>query len=498
MTLNRQERFLAGSKFDNRYFDKECPNEKLDGFGDFWGLNREIDKFHDHKSGKTEMVSDDISDFWGLNCEKGNFRDPKDEKTKMVSDDIVDLLPQDPFDMDISTKVTAITSWLEDINKDFGLNNLGFHTDEIEVDAQLFAELNIVLNGAMRIHQDVGVQKIDENSYASEIDIGEGLHNSFGCMDVEMEDIINSSYWVFRDAAHEDQSAMNDRCDGDGSAPSDALYLALNYLGLRDLLSIERVCKALRDVVRSDPLLWRNIHVGPPLSNHITDDILIRLTDRAQGHLHSLSLVHCPWITDSSLNCVLERNPSLKKLSVPGCGGVTADCILRNLKVLQSSGKPRLKYLGIDGLFGMTRQHFEEFKVLLGVDSSKLPSTRKPRFFQGYQLSVSSDDDHAIDIEICPKCQRLSVAYDCPSESCQKKKSTAQSCRACTICIKRCINCGRCLDNYEYEELFSFDLICLDCFREVLDRQERQKRITVPLENSVPHKQTSCHFFLCG
>ncbi|XP_060191564.1 F-box protein SKIP14-like [Lycium barbarum] len=485
MTVNREETFLAGPKFDNRLLDKECINEKLDCFGDFWGLNCEIDNFHDRESGKTEMVCDDISDFWGLNCEKGNLQDHNDENRNMGVDDIVDLLPRDPFDMDISTKVTAFTGWLEDFNNDFGLNNLGFRTD----DAQLFAELNIVLNGAMRIHQDVG-----ENSYVSEIDIGEGLHDSFGCMDVEMEDIISSSYWVFRDAAHEDQSGMNDHC----GAPSDALYLALNYLGLRDLLSVERVCKGLRDVVRSDPLLWRNIHVDHPLSGKITDDILVKLTDRAQGHLQSLSLVHCARITDNGLNCVFERNPNLKKLSVPGCGRLTADGILRNLKILKSAGKPRLKYLGIDGLFGMTHQHFEEFKVLLGVDSSKLPSNRKPRFFQGDQLSVSSDDDHAIDIEICPKCQQLRVVYDCPSESCQKKKSTAQLCRACTICIKRCINCGRCLNNCEYEELFSFDLLCLDCCRQVLDRQERQERVTVPLENPVPHKQTNCHFFLCG
>ncbi|CAN4082324.1 unnamed protein product [Withania somnifera] len=491
MTLNREERFLAGSKFDSKYLDRECPNEELDPFADFWGLNSEYDK-----SGKTQMVSEDISDFWGLNYEKG---DHKGERTKMVSDDIVDLLPQDPFDMDISTKVTAITGWLEDINKDFGLNNLGFVTDEIEVDAQLFAELNIVLNGAMRIHQDVGIQKIGENSYVSEIDIGEGLHDSFACMDVEMKDIINSSYWVFRDAAvHEDQSGMNDDRDGDGGAPSDALYLAFGYLGLRDLLSIERVSKALRDVVRSDPLLWRDIHVDHPLSNKITDDILIKLTDRAQGRLHSLSLVHCPRITDSSLNCVVERNPSLKKLNVPGCGRLTADSVLWNLKLLKSAGKPRIKYLGIDGLFGMTYQHFEEFKVLLGVDNSKLPSTSKPRFFQGYQLSVYFGDDHAIDIEVCPKCQQLRVVYDCPSESCQKKKSTAQYCRACTVCIKRCINCGGCLNNCEYEELFSFDLLCLDCCREVLDSQERLEKITVTLENPVPHKQTSCHIFLCG
>lgn len=461
MDLNGEENFLDGTKFDNSYLDMECSNQRLDRFGDFWGLNREIDKFDDRKSGQTEMVSNDISDFWDLNCENSNFQDHKVENTKMGSDDIVDLLPQDPFDMDISTKVTAITGWLEGINKDFGLKDLGFCTDEIELDVHLYSEFNIVLKGAMRIHQD---------------------------MDVEMEDVINSSCWVFRDAAHEDQWGMNDHCDGDQGAPSDALCLALNYLGLRDLLSIERVCKALRDVVRSDPLLWRNIHVGHPLSNKITDDILIKLTDRAQGHLHSLSLVHCPRITDGSLNCVFERNPNLKKLSVPECGRLTADGILWNLKVLKSAGKPRLKYLGVNGIFGMTHQHFEEFKVLLGVDSSKRPSTHKPRFLQGGQLSVSSDDDYTIDIEICPKCQQLRVVYDCPSESCLKKKSTAQLCRACTICIKRCINCGRCLNNCPYHELFNFDLLCIDCWQEFFEHQERQ----------VPHKQTSCHFFFYG
>lgn len=178
----------------------------------------------------------------------------------------------------------------------------------------------------------------------------------------------------------------------------------------------------------------------------------------------------------------------LMQLSVPECGRLTADGILWNLKVLKSAGKPRLKYLGVNGIFGMTHQHFEEFKVLLGVDSSKRPSTRKPRFLQGGQLSVSSDDDYTIDIEICPKCQQLRVVYDCPSESCLKKKSTAQLCRACTICIKRCINCGRCLNNCPYHELFNFDLLCIDCWQEFFEHQERQ----------VPHKQTSCHFFFYG
>ncbi|XP_059284838.1 F-box protein SKIP14-like isoform X1 [Lycium ferocissimum] len=246
-------------------------------------------------------------------------------------------------------------------------------------------------------------------------------------------------------------------CDMDGGGPSDALLLALGYLRLRDLLAVESLCKSLRDAVRGDPLLWRSIRIGHIFHTKITDDILIKLTNRAQGHLLSLSLYHSK-ITDVGLMHVPERNPSLDKLSVPGCMRLTADGILSNLKVLKTAGKIRLKYLGIYGLFGVTSQHLEEFKLLIGVDNSKLPTTCKPRFFGSDQLWVTSDD-RAVDIEVCPKCQKLELVYDCPSESCQKKQSSTQLCRACTTCIARCINCGCCLSGY---------LLCLDCWRQPL------------------------------
>ncbi|KAK4360800.1 hypothetical protein RND71_019752 [Anisodus tanguticus] len=148
-----------------------------------------------------------------------------------------------------------------------------------------------------------------------------------------------------------------------------------------------------------------------------------------------------------------------------GCVKLTIDGILSNLKILKTAGKTRLKYLGIYGLFGVTNQHIEEIKLLTGVDDSKLPTTRKPQIFGGDQLRITSDDDRAMDIEVCPKCQQLELIYDCPSESCQKKQSAIQLCRACTTCIARCFNCGCCLNNCDYEELFSFELLCLDCWR---------------------------------
>ncbi|GJN03561.1 hypothetical protein PR202_ga21017 [Eleusine coracana subsp. coracana] len=53
--------------------------------------------------------------------------------------------------------------------------------------------------------------------------------------------------------------------------PHAALFLALGYMRLRELLSCGRVCRRLRDAVAGDPLLWRRFAVEPPLSHRITE-----------------------------------------------------------------------------------------------------------------------------------------------------------------------------------------------------------------------------------
>lgn len=88
------------------------------------------------------------------------------------------------------------------------------------------------------------------------------------------------------------------------------------FLGVKDLLSVERVCKSFRNAVRSDPLLWRNIIIDWPLNERITDDVLVKLTSRAQGTLQTLGLVHCVRITDSGLQGVFDSNPRLTKVSI--------------------------------------------------------------------------------------------------------------------------------------------------------------------------------------
>ena len=111
----------------------------------------------------------------------------------------------------------------------------------------------------------------------------------------------------------QDREVCSEQPEG---APHEALILALGYLGVRDLCVVENVCTSLRSIVQNDPLLWRSIHIDQPLNEKITDDVLLRITSRAQGSLQCLSLVDCQRITDEGLKLVVENNPKLIKVSL--------------------------------------------------------------------------------------------------------------------------------------------------------------------------------------
>ncbi|CAH9135562.1 unnamed protein product [Cuscuta epithymum] len=252
---------------------------------------------------------------------------------------------------------------------------------------------------------------------------------------------------------------------------------------------MEQVCRSLCCVVQNDPLIWRNIKIDHPLSDKITDEALLQLANRAKGQLCCSSLVECLKITDGGLKNVLERNKRLTKLSVAGCMKLSIEELVSNLKVFNKRDT-WIKCLRIGGLFGITNLHYEDLKLLLGVmENTTQPSSvhHNPRFYQGGQLYLSVDDDWAIDIEMCPKCQQLRLVYDCPAESCQgTTHQGTQMCRACTFCNSRCKSCGCCLSNCDYEETFCLEKRCLDCIQKFLPKHR------------FFHPQASCHFFLCG
>ncbi|KAK6922345.1 hypothetical protein RJ641_012852 [Dillenia turbinata] len=406
-------------------------NGNVEGFVMPWHSNWEIENSFDYRRDR------------GFGRERDRFE--RGGSQESVSIDIIDLLPSDPFGMDISTTMTAITGWLEDLEVDCN----GYRRGDFG-SSQLFARWNFFWNNAVKFHENV-VRGDKINAEERKL-VGGLFTNDFG----SSSNLDNISYQNGEIPKGEAICLNEDR---DGGAPHLALHFALGYLGVRDLLAAETVCKAFHSIVQTDSLLWRNIHINQPLNERITDDVLYRLTSRAQGNLQCLSLVDCTRITDDGLKRVLECNSRLTKLSVPGCTRLTTEGIINSLKAVV----PGIKHLRIGGLYGTTHEHFEELNLLLGARDEMHQSVLKPHFYHSGNLYLPYDDDRTIDIEICPRCKNVRLVYDCPSEGCQMKEHAAQECRACTLCIARCFQCGRCINDGEYEETFCLEFLCSEC-----------------------------------
>ncbi|KAG8641658.1 F-box protein SKIP14 [Manihot esculenta] len=431
------------------------------------------------------------------NCfDYGRDRTDRCGSHESVHKDILDLLPSDPFGMGISTTFTALTGWLEDLEVDYG----GYGRDQIATNDgnyQLFAGLNFIWNNAMRFQAFPGNMEFDTSLNAVggfgdrflEKEVGGASGHGTFRFSCNVEDILslgnelicNKSDGVVDKISGEFHESDGVCYDRDGGDPHVAFAFALGYLGVRDLLVVEMVCKSLRSTVQNDPLLWRSIHIDQPLNEKITDEVLLQLTNRAQGNLRCLSLIECPRITDDGLKFVLQNNPRLTKLCVPGCTRLSIEGIVTSLKAFKTMGTQGVKHLRIGGLYGVTEKHFEELKFLLGTDKYKQQNACKPHFYHRGNFYLSCDDDRTIDIEKCPRCQNLRLVYDCPAEDCQKKAHPIQACRACTLCIPRCIQCGRCINDNEYVETFCLELLCSDCWKQLQKCQEKQdSRISPP------------------
>lgn len=243
------------------------------------------------------------------------------------SSDIVDLLPSDPFEMDIKTTVTAIKGWLEDLDiVDYGgyvkSNSRRYNQDSYDI----FAGWNLIWNNALKFQPLSGSVQPNEKLKSAVLSFSSSpqvSHKADKALDVinnvdeygeigEMEGISNEGTSCVAELQ------FGEKVEGAAQSeevPHDAFKFCLMYLGVKDLLSVERVSSYLRSEVRGEPLLWKSIHIEQPLNEKITDDILLELASRADGTLRSLSLVQCPKITDDGINRVLKTNPQLTKVS---------------------------------------------------------------------------------------------------------------------------------------------------------------------------------------
>ncbi|PKA55504.1 F-box protein SKIP14 [Apostasia shenzhenica] len=375
--------------------------------------------------------------------------------------DPINLLPADPFEMNLRSSTPEI---------DFGTTIsaaiagwIGAGSNDYEVDGgDLLAGFSYYWNTTVWSSHETHL-----SSVSSIVDF-----YSDGLLGLALDDTGNGSFDSTVNAEEVSTSCMEEDIDPVCVAGSlhEGLLLSLGYLGLQDLLSVERVCRSLRVAVQHDTLLWRCVHIDSPLSEKITDDVLYRLTQRAQGSLQCLSLLRCSRITDDGLKRVLDSNLSLKKLSIPGCLRLTVDGLVNNLKALKLSGMAGIKTLKLGRLFSVSREHFEELRSLVGAEELHPPKVRKLQFFHHRTSSSACEDDRAIDIEICPICGKCKLVFDCPSESCQKKGP--EFCRACDTCISRCIQCGRCVNNCTYMETFCLEYLCSGCWKNPSQNQD--------------------------
>ncbi|KAL8150090.1 hypothetical protein V2J09_019898 [Rumex salicifolius] len=450
--------------------------------------------------GVPEMRGDGYAWPWHSAREMHNFFESGDDSVgavdsqESVSEDILSLLPADPFGMDMSTTFTAaIKGLLEDLEVDCGFG--GPEVGSNGGDCPLFVGWNLIWNNALgfgssnpmadKSGSEMGISScygmagilkmgdaIYDNKSASCSETVQGVYAD--CYQkLKVDDNMQMSGHVSCHATSNSVCNMDDSCfrepgiySDDNESPHNAFIFALGYLGAYDLLSVERVCKSLCCIVQNDPLLWRNIHIDERLSERITDDILLLLTDRAQGKLQSLSLVECTKITDGALKDVLKRNSSLTKLSVSGCTRLSIDGVLNCLKTFNSAAVSGIKHLRIGGIYGMTERHFEDLKAVMGINNPMTVNAGKPHFYRRGNFFLSVEDDRAIDIEVCPRCQNFRLLYDCPVD-----EHSVQMCRGCIICIPRCVNCGRCINDGEFEETFCLELLCSVCGEQSLDCQ---------------------------
>lgn len=374
--------------------------------------------------------------------------------------DPVDLLPTDPFGMNLeSTLTAALASCIGDLTVMSGAGRFG-NGDGV------CADLSYYLNQALALSREPLIGGCRTAFEGPSGHGGPSLGGRRGDCSQRLPPLASCSESVVSGEAPSTSGSAALACHGTvdvgGSAPHDAMVFALRYLGLRDLLAVELVCKSLHSAVRSDDLLWKCIHVEPVLSGKISDPDLLRLTQKSPGVLQCLYINDCINITDKGLNAVLESNPKLIKLSIARCPRLTLDGLIANLKSFNIKEKSGIKSLRIDKNFNLPKEDYEELLSLLNIDKKQELHNQAPRFRHANQLLLDCNDGYALDIEMCPICQSYKLVFDCPEEECNDRRRG--KCRGCEVCIKRCRQCGRCLErNEKFEEKFDLAYLCYKC-----------------------------------
>jgi hypothetical protein len=153
---------------------------------------------------------------------------------------------------------------------------------------------------------------------------------------------------------------------------------------------------------------------------------------------------------------------------------ITYQGLLDNLRSFNVQARTGINKLRVGNLASLSQEQYEELLSLLKIDKRLALHKQEPRFFHAdcflsdHHGRYASDrflpnlhDQYALDIERCPCCENYKLVYDCPIEGCNNRKS--DKCRGCIVCIRRCLQCGGCISNEEFEETFNLDSLCQSC-----------------------------------
>ncbi|KAK7398889.1 hypothetical protein VNO78_10063 [Psophocarpus tetragonolobus] len=247
--------------------------------------------------------------------------------------------------------------------------------------------------------------------------------------------------------------------------PHEAVFLVLAYLPVYEVVVMSLVCTSLRDAVNNDILPWLNVVVESPLNWRLNDEILMKITSKANGRLKTLGLINCMHVTDEGLQRVVEQNPLINKLHIPACTGITPEGVLRAVKTLCQRSNC-LKTLSINGIYSIQKQHLDMLITNLGKNQPfEKQQKQLPVYYHkhgGFSV-FKQESQWLIDLEICPRCFEVRMVYDCPKGHLTRESPLAP-CRGCKFCIPRCENCGGCIESGEVEEGACEDIFCLECW----------------------------------
>ncbi|KAE8699017.1 O-Glycosyl hydrolases family 17 protein [Hibiscus syriacus] len=144
-----------------------------------------------------------------------------------------------------------------------------------------------------------------------------------------------------------------------------------------------------------------------PLNFRLSDEILMKIASKVNGRLKTLTFMCCAKITDDGLERVIDQNPLISKLHIPGCTGLTPNGVITAVQKLSDS-QQGLKSIQINGIANMKKEHLERIQYYLQTNPKlqQIHPTRQPLLYHNYRRFQGCEEHGRV--QLSTGCFRLS------------------------------------------------------------------------------------------